>query len=110
MDKINFDNMSHKEIEDRYIKYEIPYHYQFQNAEQVEKVFGWDFCTIIGMDDLSVDDKLQAEKFICAFLNTYSLWYRHKHKPVSIEKLRTCYKLTTIDGEYSYLYFNGEIG
>lgn len=110
MEELNFDNMSHKEIEARYIKYNIPYHYQFQNAEQVEKVFGWDFSTIIGLNDLSDGDKLQAEKLICAFINIYSLWYRHKHKPVRIKKLKDCYELTTINQDCAYLYFNGELG
>lgn len=110
MAKINFDNMTYKEIEERYKKYKIPGHYQFENAEQVKKVFGWDFRTIRGMKNLTNEDKELAEILICRYLNGWGLASRHKQRPRSIVKLRDCYKVTFIYKGYSYLYFNGTVG
>lgn len=110
MTKINLSNLSYKEIEERYKKYNIPGQYKFQNADQVKKVFGWDFRTIRGFKALSEEDKALAERLICNYLNGWGLGLRHEQRPTSIKKENQCFKVTFKDKGYSYLYFNGSIG
>lgn len=110
MAKIDFDNMSYKEIEKRYIKYNIQGQYRFLNADEVSKVFGWDFRTIRGFKSLNDDEKLLAETLICNYLNGWGLAFRHEQRPKSIKKKEKYFKVTFINNKYSYLYFNGDIG
>lgn len=109
MAKINFNKMTYKEIEQRYIEKNILGHYQFKSAEEVKDVLGWDFRTIRGMKDLSEDDRALAEKLICNYLNGWGLEYRHEKRPESIKKELRAFKVAFLD-EYSYLYFDGAIG
>ncbi|MBQ8999129.1 MAG: hypothetical protein IJ086_10655 [Clostridium sp.] len=109
MSKIDFDNMSYKEIEKRYIKYNIQGHYRFRNADEVKKVFGWDFRTIRGFRDLREDDKVLAEMLICNYLNGWGLAFRHEQRPRSIKKNYNNFKVVFINKKYSYLYFDGSI-
>ena len=106
MGKIDLNKLSYHEIEERYIKYNIPWHYQFQEAEQVKNVFGWDFRTIRGFKNLPEEDK----KFICNYLNSFGIGGRHKQRPTGIKKegAKQRFKVNFKDG-YSYLYFCGSI-
>ncbi|MBO3314521.1 hypothetical protein [Clostridium perfringens] len=111
MAKIDLNKLTYEQIEERYIKYNIPGNYKFQNAEQVKNVFGWDFRTIRGFKNLTEEDKQLAEHLICNYLNGFGLGSRHKQRPTGIkkEKERQRFVVNFKDG-YSYLYFNGSIG
>ncbi|MDM0455988.1 hypothetical protein QTH16_15255 [Clostridium perfringens] len=111
MAKIDLSTLTYEEIEERYIKFNIPGHYQFKNAEQVKQVFGWDFRTCRGFKNLSEEDKELAEYLICNYLNGFGLGSRHKQRPTGIKKEedRQRFVVNFKDG-YSYLYFNGSIG
>ncbi|SDO75669.1 hypothetical protein [Clostridium gasigenes] len=110
MSKINFDKLSYREIEQRYIDNNIQGQYRFRNAEEVKDVFGWDFRSIRGMKELSEADEELAEKLICNYLNGWGLGQRHEQRPMSIKKESKWFKVTFKDNGYSYLYFNGSIG
>ena len=60
--------MSYKEIEERYIKYNIQGNYKFRNVHEVKMVWGWDFRTIRGFRGLTEADKGSAEMLICNYL------------------------------------------
>lgn len=102
--------MSYKEIEERYIKYNIQGHYKFRNADEVKMVFGWDFRTIRGFKGLTEEDKGLAEILICNYLNGWGLAFRHEQRPISIKKNNNNFKVVFINKRYSYLYFDGAIG
>lgn len=107
---VDFSKLSYREIEQRYIDNNIQGHYKFQNADEVEKVFGWDFRTIRGFENLSDNDKELAEWLICNYLNGWGLASRHEQRPKSIKRESNRFKVTFKDKEYSYLYFNESIG
>lgn len=107
--KCKLDGLSYKEIEQRYIDANIQGHYQFKNAEEVEKVFGWDFRKIQGFENLSMEQQELAEKLICSYLNGWGLSTRHEQRPTSIKLEGDKFRLNTIKG-YSYLYKDGSIG
>ncbi|MGO4993355.1 hypothetical protein ACTQ47_13850 [Clostridium perfringens] len=111
MAKIDLNKLTYEEIEARYIKYNIPGEYKFQNADQVKQVFGWDFRTMRGFKDLIEEDQKLAEHLICNYLNSFGIGGRHKQRPTSIRKegARQRFKVNFKDG-YSYLYFCGTIG
>lgn len=109
MSKVDLSKLSYQEIEERYIKYNVPGHYKFQNADQVKQVFGWDFRTIRGFKNLSEEDKELAEHLICNYLNGFGLGSRHKQRPTAIKKEPRWFKVNFKDG-YSHLYFDGSIG
>lgn len=111
MSKVDLSKLSYQEIEERYIKFNIPGHYKFQDAEQVKNVLGWDFRTMRGFKDLIEEDQKLAEHLICNYLNSFGIGGRHKQRPTSIKKegARQRFKVNFKDG-YSYLYFCGTIG
>lgn len=111
MSKVDLSKLSYQEIEERYIKYNIPGHYKFQNAEQVKQVFGWDFRTMRGFKDLTEEDQKLAEHLVCNYLNSFGIGGRHKQRPTGIKRegARQRFKVNFKDG-YSYLYFCGTIG
>lgn len=111
MSKVDLSKLSYEEIEERYIKFNIPGHYKFQDAEQVKNVLGWDFRTCRGFKDLTEEDKQLAEQLICNYLNGFGLRNRHKQRPTGIkkEKDRQRFVVNFKDG-YSYLYYDGTIG
>ncbi|MDY6058707.1 hypothetical protein ACV3VG_13955 [Clostridium perfringens] len=111
MAKTDLSTLTYEEIEERYIKFNIPGHYQFQNAEQVKQVFGWDFRTMRGFKDLTEEDQKLAEHLVCNYLNSFGIGGRHKQRPTGIKRegARQRFKVNFKDG-YSYLYFCGTIG
>lgn len=109
MAKIDFDKMTYREIEQRYIDNNIEGHYRFRNADEVKSVFGWDFRTIRGMKTLSSEDKELAERLICNYLNSWGLGQRHKQRPSSIKKDKQRFIVKFHYGGYSYLSFSGSI-
>lgn len=110
MAKVDLTKMSYKEIEQRYIYCDIKGKYKFRNADEVKKVFGWDFRTIRGFKDLSEENKIIAEFLICNYLNGFGLGIRHKQRPTSIKFEGNKFKVNIKDDGFSYLYLNGTVG
>lgn len=108
MVKLNFEKMSYKDIENRYIELNIK-KFRLRNAEDVKKVYNWDFRTCRGFSSLLDDDKILAEQLICMFLNNWGLETRHLKRPVSIKQERTKFKINTKNDGYHYLGFDGSI-
>lgn len=102
--------MNYKEIEEKYIRAKLNGNYKFKNALEVKSVLGYDFRTIRGFKDLSVEDKQLAENLICNYINGHGLKAREEIRLTSIKRELTKFIIKFKDKSYSYLYNDGTIG
>lgn len=102
--------MDYKEIEEKYIKANIEGHYKFENALEVKEILGYDFRTMRGFKELSLEDKILAERLICNYINGYGLQAREEIRPTSIKRDVRKFIVKFKNKNYSYLYDNGSVG
>ena len=104
--------MDYNKIENKYIKTDIKGHYLFENALEVKAVLGYDFRTIRGFKDLSIEHKALAERLVCKFINGHGLESRKSLRPTSIKRERgkftVHYKHYDSQG-FSYLMDSGSV-
>ncbi|MBY6838771.1 hypothetical protein [Clostridium botulinum] len=104
--------MEYKDIEEKYINAKIKSHYWFESALEVKSVLGYDFRTMRGFKNLSLEHQKLAEKLICSFINGHGLEAREGIRPTSIkrEEILNGFRVNFKNKPFSYLYDNGSVG
>lgn len=83
--------------------------YRLRTVEQVKTLHGIDILAMKGLDALSEEDRTLVVILFIQYLNGCGCKNR-QDVPVRVEKLSNKFKISYLDGTYSYFYRDGSVG